>query len=64
MRCLACDKALSDFEATRKSETTGEYLDLCNHCYGTIADDINVDERMDLSDTSEESCDLEGDYED
>jgi len=32
MRCIACNALLSDYESTRKSQTTGEYLDLCNHC--------------------------------
>lgn len=38
-RCAACDKALSDFESSRK-DSNGSYLDLCNVCYGTIADDM------------------------
>ena len=33
MRCKACDCELSDFESTRKSSNTGEYLDLCNGCF-------------------------------
>lgn len=32
MRCVSCDKALSDFEATRKGALSGAYLDLCNGC--------------------------------
>lgn len=40
MRCLACNVNLSDAESTRKSATTGEYIDLCNRCYGSIADDV------------------------
>lgn len=39
-RCVACNKNLSDVEATRKSATTGEYIDMCNHCFSTIADEI------------------------
>lgn len=42
MRCLACDCGLSDREATRKGETTGEFLDLCDHCFATIADQITA----------------------
>ena len=49
MRCLACDNLLNAFEATRKSDTTKEYLDLCNKCLSTI----------DITDTSER-YDLEG----
>ena len=40
MRCIACDKNLSDFESTRKNETTGEYEDLCNECYSSIQNNI------------------------
>jgi hypothetical protein len=32
MRCLSCNKVLSNNEATRKHKETGEYLDLCNSC--------------------------------
>ena len=47
MRCIACDDLLNAFEATRKSETTKQYLDLCNRCFSTT--DINTpDERYDL----------------
>jgi len=40
MRCKACDKALTDYEATRKSITTHEFLDLCNACYSYIKEDV------------------------
>lgn len=46
-RCRACDKVLNDFEMTRKYPS-GEYLDLCNHCYSFIKDEIDVIERADL----------------
>lgn len=55
MRCLACNKILNDFEATRKSATTGEYVDLCNHCFHDVEYDIESLEREDLRD--EESFD-------
>ncbi len=48
MRCKACDRALSDFESTRKYANHEEYVDLCNHCFSTIADDIEYSEREDL----------------
>lgn len=52
MRCLSCDTALNAFEATRKSEKTGEYLDLCNRCLSTT--DIDTpDERYDLEGVDE-----------
>jgi len=38
MRCVACNKILSDYEATRKHAITGEYLDLCNECFSSISE--------------------------
>ncbi len=58
MRCQACNVALSDAESTRKSATTGEYLDLCNHCLSAIdGDDLSVVE-------GNEQGDSDDDYED
>lgn len=54
MRCYCCNAELSDFEATRKSVVSGDYLDMCNECYHTISDDVDVIERNDLK--------HEGDY--
>ena len=51
MRCVACDRNLSDYESTRKSATTGEYLDLCNTCLDEITDDVIVIDRPDLIDS-------------
>ena len=48
MRCLSCNVILTDFESTRKSAVTEEYLDLCNDCYGTIRDHVKALERFDL----------------
>ena len=50
MRCLACNKNLNDFESTRKSATTGEYVDLCNHCFHNVEQDIESIVREDLRD--------------
>ena len=66
MRCLACNKALNDFEATRKSSTTGEYVDLCNHCFHNVEQDIESIVREDLRDEEsfeddDELDDLQGD---
>lgn len=36
MRCISCDEALSDYEATRKHKVTGKYLDLCNSCLSEV----------------------------
>lgn len=59
MRCYCCDKLLSDFESTRKSVTTGEYLDMCNKCYSTIKDELHAEERYDLFDGDEEELEDE-----
>ena len=59
MRCLACNKVLNDFESTRKSATTGEYVDLCNHCFHNVEFDIDSLEREDLRDAN----DIEGELE-
>ena len=48
MRCCACDRLLNDFESSRKSKSTGLYLDMCNHCYTTVASDIPTTNRADL----------------
>ena len=48
-RCYACDANLTDYESTRKSEVTGEYLDLCSRCYSGL--DIHSIDREDLSDS-------------
>lgn len=48
MRCSCCNRLLNDFEATRKSKVTGEYLDMCNKCYGTVQQDLATDIRSDL----------------
>ena len=59
MRCLACNKELSDFEATRKSTETGEYIDLCNTCCGTIKNVVLPEEREDLREVIDDD---EGEY--
>jgi len=48
MRCYCCNAELSDFEATRKSIVSGDYLDMCNECFHTISDDVDSVEREDL----------------
>jgi len=54
MRCKACNKQLNDFESTRKGFESGEFIDLCNECFGTVAADFNVTEREDLKHLSDE----------
>jgi hypothetical protein len=62
MRCQCCDKNLNDFESTRKSVSTGEYLDMCNKCYSTVSDDLLSEVRYDLYDGNEDDEYEEGDY--
>ena len=54
MRCYCCNKALSDYEATRKSVSTGNFLDMCNKCYGSISDDVLSIDRSDLRHESDD----------
>ena len=62
MRCIACDRNLSDFESTRKSHDTGKYVDLCNKCYNEIQSDIdNINEREDLRHEDDMIIDWESD---
>jgi hypothetical protein len=62
MRCYCCDKNLNDYESTRKSVSSGEYLDMCNKCYSTVSDDLLSEVRYDLYDGDEEDEYTEGDY--
>lgn len=56
MRCKACDVELQPWDLRRKSERTGEYIDLCSPCFRYIADDVELanPEVEDLSDLEEE----------
>jgi hypothetical protein len=59
MRCQDCNSNLSDEESTRKDESTGEYMDLCNTCLSNFYKDIGYDLPMDLLDDSsdiDETC--------
>lgn len=42
MRCKACNTELTDYESTRKSSRSGEFIDLCNTCYKYVNDDVEV----------------------
>lgn len=49
MRCLACNAALTDFEATRRYNQSGEFIDLCNHCFHSgVDEEVDYSEREDL----------------
>lgn len=42
MRCLSCNKILTDKEATRKYASSGTFVDLCNSCFDPVSNDIPV----------------------
>lgn len=49
MRCLSCDRALTDFESTRKYKESGLYIDLCNKCFHSgVSEQVRYEERHDL----------------
>ena len=48
MRCLACQRVLSDFEATRRYAESQEFLDLCDNCFESVRGSFEVTERADL----------------
>lgn len=60
MRCLACDKRLNDRESVRKYSSSGGFVDLCNGCFKTVAEDIPDIEEGDFP--SEFDEDNEEDY--
>ena len=48
MHCVLCDALLTDFEATRRNAVTGEFLDICNHCFQDLKDIVPTRDRKDL----------------
>lgn len=48
MHCCLCDALLTDFEATRRNAHTGEFLDICNHCFQDLKDIVPTRDRKDL----------------
>ena len=63
MRCVCCNKQLSDYESTRRHALTREFLDMCNQCYIYVQDVVPAKAREDLEnkdetgvDNSEEPC--------
>ena len=41
MRCLCCDRILSDYEATTRHAVTNEFIEICNQCL----DGLNIPTR-------------------
>jgi len=54
MRCISCDSLLTEFESTRRSGRTNEFLDICSRCLYDVEDDIAVIDRLDLKHASDE----------
>lgn len=49
MRCLSCNKILTDYEATRKGKHSGEYIELCSHCFSnSMLVDIQIIDKPEL----------------
>ena len=46
MRCISCNKELTDFESTRRYTESQEFIDLCNECFKVTG--IKAIERPDL----------------
>jgi len=42
MRCVCCNKALSDYEATRRHAVTREFLDMCNECFTQVNESVTI----------------------
>lgn len=40
MKCIVCDRMLSDFEATRRHKVTFQFLDLCTKCLRSIHTEV------------------------
>jgi len=59
MKCLACDIILTDFEATRKYKSTGEYVELCDSCIEGAEYEVII--RKDLLKTKSVPTDLDDD---
>lgn len=51
MRCLSCNKIMTPKEATRKYASTGTFIDLCDHCFADVEEDIPFVEGVTFNDT-------------
>ena len=60
MRCLCCNRNLSDYESTLKRVDTGLFVDICLKCLEDIP--IATVGRSDLEKTSQEPDDFELDF--
>jgi hypothetical protein len=56
---VACNKLLTDFEATRRNAITKDFVDLCKVCFEDVKGLFPVIERKDL--ITESDLDINGD---
>lgn len=47
-RCVCCNRELNPFESTRKGSYSGEYIGLCNRCFSSVEDEMDVEINPDL----------------
>ena len=40
MRCKSCDNVLEEHELKRRGLFSTEYIDLCDHCFESIEDEV------------------------
>ena len=63
MKCLCCDRLLTDYESTRKHAVTGSFIDLCQQCFKAVqaASHLPTKDRKDLisSDDIDDSAEAE-----
>ena len=48
MHCRACDRLLTEYQATLKNAVTGQYMDLCKVCLEDIKPFVRLIDRKDL----------------
>jgi len=48
MHCTACDRLLTEFEATRRNAHTFQFIDLCKVCFEDVKPFVPTIDRTDL----------------
>tara|TARA_R110000868_G_scaffold48036_1_gene156692 strand:+ start:2079 stop:2342 length:264 start_codon:yes stop_codon:yes gene_type:complete len=56
MKCVCCNKNLSDFEATRRHALTNDFLDMCKSCLSEVQrlSPLATKDRIDLDHEGED----------
>ena len=60
MRCLSCGTILQDHETRRRGSVTGEYIEMCDHCFGTISAEVADVEDLGISVLPDEEDEILG----